>query len=110
MSTSNNVIEFGGQKKTLRAYVTGLFLCLLLTVMAFVITAEKLLSERYLYISLAGLAVIQLYVQAVCFLNLNGSKDGRWNLLPFLFTIFIICILAGGSLWIMYNLDYNMMH
>lgn len=99
----------GGQK-TLSAYVTGLVLCLILTFIAFGLVQQHAMSDIWLDASLAGLAIIQLIVQCVFFLRLNTSEEGRWNLLPFLFAILIIGILAGGSLWIMANLNYYMMH
>lgn len=96
--------------KTLSGYVVGLSLSFILTVAAFALVITKYLNNSSLYLALALLAVTQLLVQSVCFLRLNGSSEGRWNLLPFLFTLLVIVILAGGSLWIMYNLDYNMAH
>lgn len=99
-------IEAG--KKTLEAYVIGFSLSVILTLMAFGVVIFKLLDTEYTYISLAALAITQLIVQSICFLSLNKSKAGQWNLLPFLFTILIIAILASGSFWIMYNLNFNM--
>lgn len=97
-------------QKTLQAYVTGLLLCVVLTFASFGLVEMHLLAGGPLYIALAGLAIVQLLVQCVCFLSLNGSREGQWNLLPFIFTIMIIGILVGGTLWIMYNLNYNMMN
>lgn len=96
--------------KTLQSYVVGFILCLVLTFLSFGLIGTHLLTDTNLYIALATLAIVQLLVQSICFLGLNRSAEGRWNLLPFLFTILIIAILAGGTLWIMYNLDYNMYH
>lgn len=103
-------LEQGSNKKTLKSYVVGMILCIVLTFAAFGLVEKRLLTDAQLYISLTVLAIAQFFVQSVCFLRLNSSKEGRWNLMPFLFTIFIIAILVGGSLWIMYNLDYNMMN
>jgi len=100
--------EHGGSQKTLGAYLTGFSLCLVLTMAAFALVQWKLLAGVSLYLALSVLALIQLLVQVICFLRLNVSEEGRWNLLPFLFTLLIIVILAGGSLWVMYNLNYNM--
>jgi cytochrome o ubiquinol oxidase operon protein cyoD len=100
--------QFGGNPKTLLGYLCGFSLSLLLTFLAFALVHLKLGSTTMRYFSLGGLALAQLLVQSLCFLGLNGGKEGRWNLLPFIFTLFIIVILAGGSLWIMYNLNYNM--
>jgi len=45
----------------------------------------------------------------VCFLHMNTSSEDRWNLVAFVFTVLIIAILVVGSIWIMWNLNYNMM-
>ncbi len=107
---ANHVIENTSGQKTLGAYVTGLMLCLVLTLMAFALVYSHQLNTLMLDATLAALAIIQLVVQCVCFLRLNLSKEGQWNVLPFLFALLIIAILAGGSLWIMANLNYFMMH
>jgi cytochrome o ubiquinol oxidase subunit IV len=95
-------------QKTLSAYIVGFVLCVVLTLMAFGLIETRLLSDTYLYITLAALAIVQLFVQSICFLRLNCSAEGKWNLLPFLFTLLIIAILVSGTLWIMYNLNINM--
>jgi cytochrome o ubiquinol oxidase subunit IV len=95
-------------KKTLSSYVLGFVLSLVLTLAAFRLAEQHLLTGTSLYIALTFLALMQLGVQSLCFLRLNMSEEGRWNLFPFLFSIFIIAILAGGSLWIMYHLNINM--
>lgn|SRR3990167_6568881 len=112
MSTSHGDIatKYGSGRKTLKSYLTGLILSLAFTLLAFLLVAKHALSVPHLYISLAVLAVLQLIAQVVCFLRMNASKEGQWNLMPFLFTIVIVLVLVVGSLWIMYNLNYNMMH
>lgn len=102
--------EFGTGQKTLKAYIVGFALCILLTLVPFALIIKRSLSEQYLYIALAVFALVQLYVQVVFFLRLNTSSKGRWNLMSFLFTILIIVCIVGGSLWIMHNLDYHMAH
>lgn len=106
-------LEHTSDRKTLSSYVVGLALSLILTLLAFAviqyaIIEKRIFSNEMAYISLAVLAITQLIVQSMCFLRLNGSREGQWNLFPFLFSIFIIVILAGGSMWIMYNLNYFM--
>jgi cytochrome o ubiquinol oxidase operon protein cyoD len=97
-------------QKTIQSYTVGFIVSLLLTLTAFGLVEFHFISTTYLYVSLGLLALTQLVVQAVCFIRLNASAEGRWNLLPFLFTIFIIAIFVGGSMWIMANLDYYMMN
>lgn len=107
MSHHQHIADTRSQK-TLSSYVTGFCLSLLLTIAAFLIIEMRLFSDTGLYVVLAVLAIAQLYVQSVCFLRLNLGREGRWNTFPYLFTILITCILIGGTLWIMYNLNFNM--
>ena len=104
--------------KTLKSYVIGLLLSLMLTLTSFGLVAmhldknseAHLMSNTGLFLSIMVLALLQLFVQVVCFLRLNASREGRWELMPFIFTILIVGVLIAGSLWIMYNLNYNMMN
>jgi len=34
----------------------------------------------------------------------------RWNVLVFVFTVLVIGIVIVGSLWVMHNMNANMMH
>lgn len=107
--------------KTYKSYIIGYVVSMLLTLAAFGLTHVHmvdprgpehvyLLADASLFTVLIVLAVIQLYVQVTCFLRLNASKEGLWELMPFLFTLFVVLVLVAGSLWIMYHLNYNMMH
>ena len=107
---TNAEMKYGVAPKTLKSYMIGLFLSLLFTFASFAIVTDHRLSIETLYGLLTVFAICQLLAQVVYFLRFNMTKDGRWNTMPFLFTGIIILILVFGSLWIMYNLDYNMMH
>lgn len=96
-------------QKNAKAYMLGLLLCLILTSLSFGIVHTKTFGKEMIYALLTLFAIAQLFVQSVCFLGLKSDADGRWNLLPFLFTILIIFFLVSGSLWIMYNLNVLMM-
>ena len=102
-------IKYGARLKTLKSYLIGLTLSLILTAIAFVCVGNHLLSTEGLYILITALAVAQLFAQVICFLRLNTTSEGHWNTLPFIFTFVVVGILVGGSLWIMYNLNVNMM-
>ena len=67
------------------------------------------LNNEIIYIVISVSAVMQLLIQLIFFLHLNSESKPRWNLTVFLFIILIVGILVIGTLWIMYNLDYNMM-
>lgn len=54
-------------------------------------------------------AILQIIVHLRYFLHIDFSIQQRWNLFSLIFSINIIAIFVIGSLWIMWNLNYNMM-
>lgn len=70
-------------------------------------THQRLTADTVIGIIL-GLAVVQLFVQLIFFLHLGRESRPRWNLAMLLFAFMIIGIVAGGSLWIMSNLNVRM--
>jgi cytochrome o ubiquinol oxidase operon protein cyoD len=89
-------------------YFIGYILAIVLTLFAYAIVANHWLSGASLIGAITGLAVIQLLVQLIFFLHLGREKGARWNLAAFFFMLIILSIIVGGSLWIMYSLNYNM--
>lgn len=89
------------------SYVLGFGLSLAITLLAYVLVVNKLISGYSLAIAIGVLAVTQLVVQLRLFLHLGKEAEPRWNLLVFDFMILIVVILVFGSLWIMFNLDYH---
>ncbi len=95
---------------TYAAYVIGFGLSLVLTLAAYFTVTRHALTGQVATLVLAGLAVAQLLVQLVFFLHLGRGPKPRWNLVIFCFMLLVVGILVIGTLWIMHNLDYNMMH
>ena len=52
---------------------------------------------------------MQIVVHVVFFLHLDTRSEGGWNLIAFAFTVVVVAIVLGGSLWIMFHLNSNMM-
>ncbi|HEX6462716.1 MAG TPA: cytochrome o ubiquinol oxidase subunit IV [Candidatus Saccharimonadales bacterium] len=90
-------------------YIIGFIISLLLIALPYVVVTEKLLSGGILIATVIGCALLQFFTQLICFLKLGRSKNGQWNMLVFLFMVMVVLIVVLGSLWIMDNLDYNMM-
>lgn len=103
-------VESGTGRKTLGVYLVGFILCLIVTIAAFVIVGQRMFSPHMMMISVSILAIVQLFIQVKCFLRLNMSQDGMWNTMSFIFALLIVAVVVGGSLWIMANLNYYMMH
>lgn len=94
---------------SLKSYIIGFVLSLLLTFIAFFLVTEKWLTTWHTTLILSALAIVQAFVQLVFFLHLGQEKSPYWNLQTFLFMLGVLAIIVLGSLWIMYNLDYHMM-
>lgn len=97
----------GASKGGLKSYVTGFTLSIILTVIAF----GLVLSGASRVATLAGIlsaAVVQVFVWLHFFLHMDRSSEAHWNMLAVLFTVAILVLFVGGSLWIMHNLDYRM--
>ncbi|TXH60333.1 MAG: cytochrome o ubiquinol oxidase subunit IV [Bacteroidia bacterium] len=90
-------------------YLVGFILSIVFTLIPYIVVKDHLLSGVFPIIIVVLSAILQLLVQLIFFLHLSLAPNQRWNLLTFVFTLLILGILVIGSLWIMYNLDYNMM-
>lgn len=102
--------DYGTGKKKLGIYIVGLVICSILTIIAFGIVMENIFSKRLTFIIIYTAAMIQFLVQIICFLRLNTrTEQGKINVMSFLFTGVILLTLVIGSLWIMWNLNYNLM-
>ena len=94
----------------LRSYIIGFIASIVLSLVAYGIVAGQLFrSSTATIIAILILALVQLGVQLIFFLHLGQESKPRWNFFMFLFAGIVLLILVLGSLWIMYNLDYQMM-
>lgn len=94
---------------TMKSYIIGFVLSLVLTLVAYFAVTEGWVSGTGLIALIMGLASIQFVVQLFFFLHLGNESKPRWQLAAFLFMFLVLVIIVGGSLWIMANLNYNMM-
>ena len=103
--------DYGTGKKNLPSYIIGILLSLLLTLIPYEAVARHSLNKTYIYAILIVCALIQLVVQVICFLRLNNhTEQGQINILSFLFSIVVLIVVVAASIWIMWHLNYNMMH
>lgn len=90
-----------------KSYFTGFLLAIALTVVPFGLVMSHSSVGTPLIIAVFALA--QIGVHIVYFLHVNRSEEQRWNLMALVFTAIVVCIILGGSIWIMHNLYVNMM-
>ena len=94
---------------SVREYVVGLTLSILLTAIAFGVVMTGVMSGTPALILILLCAVGQVMVQLVFFLHMNTSSEQLWNTSSAIFTVVLIAILIIGSIWIMAHLNHNML-
>ena len=99
----------GKGKPTLGLYVSGYILSLVFTLTAYFATTRRTFAHRPLVALVAGLALAQFIVQLVFFLHVGHETRPRWKFISFWGMVLVVLILVFGSLWIMSNLNTNMM-
>lgn len=91
-------------------YIIGFALSLVFTLNAYIaVTQAQNGVTSSLFILLVALAIGQLVVQVFFFLHLGREPKPRWNALAFITMIMVVLFIVAGSIWIMNNLNYNMM-
>ncbi len=92
-----------------RGYRIGTLLAIVLTILPFWLVMDGVLDRTTTVVLIFAMALVQIVVHVVCFLHLDTRAEGGWSLLAFLFTAVIAVLTIGGSIWIMYHLNTNMM-
>ena len=93
-----------------RGYRVGSILAVLLTALPFwLVMSGTLRDAQTTAILIFAMALAQIVVHVICFLHLDTRSEGGWTLLAFLFTAVIVVLTIGGSVWVMFHLNTNMM-
>lgn len=95
---------------SLREYVTGFLLSVVLTAIPFWLVMGNVLPDKLMTTAIIlAFAVVQMLVHMIYFLHLNTRSEGGWNMLAIIFTLVLVVITIAGSLWVMFHLNTNMM-
>lgn len=106
---SHSATEHGAAHGSVKSYMIGFILSIILTGIPFWLVMEGELSHSATMGIVVVCAVVQVLVHLVYFLHLDSKSEGGWNMVAIVFSAIIILIVVIGSLWIMWNLNYNMM-
>jgi cytochrome o ubiquinol oxidase operon protein cyoD len=101
--------EGGGIGSRVVGYLTGLGLAILLTATSFFVAGTDLVWQPSIPVALVVLAMAQMGVHLVFFLHITTGPDNTNNVLALAFGVLIVLLVMAGSLWIMANLNHNMM-
>jgi cytochrome o ubiquinol oxidase operon protein cyoD len=101
--------EAHGTGPAVMGYMVGLGLAILLTVTSFFVAGTDLVWTPSIPVALVVLAIAQMGVHLVFFLHITTGPDNTNNVMALAFGVLIVVLLIGGSLWIMANLNHNML-
>ena len=87
----------------------GLGFSVVLTVAAFIVASSEIIYGPSIPIALIVLAIAQMGVHLVFFLHITTGPDNTNNVLALAFGILVVFLIIAGSIWIMANLNENMM-
>ena len=94
---------------TITRYAIGFVLSLLLTLGVYALVTG--VGGGFLMIvGISVLAVVQMIVQLVYFLHLGEEVSPRHRLWSFVIMVITVVIIVFGTIWIMKNMNYNMLH
>jgi cytochrome o ubiquinol oxidase operon protein cyoD len=94
---------------SVQSYILGYVLSLALTLVAYFSVVNRWFDGWSLVTVIIVLALTQFVVQVDLFLHIGNERKPKWNMMAFVFMIFTVATIVIGSLWIMNNLNYNMM-
>jgi cytochrome o ubiquinol oxidase operon protein cyoD len=97
-----------GMSSGVTVYTIGLILAVVLTATSFWVANTSLLWPPGVPLGLAVLAIAQMGVHLVFFLHITSAPDNTNNVLALAFGVLIVFLVVAGSLWIMSNLNDNM--
>ena len=106
----NDSDEHSDYHASIKGYLTGFFLSVVLTAIPFWLVMAKVLpTSGMTALVVLGFATVQIVVHMVYFLHMNTRVEGGWSMLALLFTGVLVLIMLSGSIWVMYHLNTNMM-
>lgn len=118
MTHSDSHTHGGEAHGSVKEYVIGLILSIILTVIPFALVMHVVDQGGMVASGLSPSVVVgtvilccigQLLVQAVFFLHMNGSSESRWNIMSSLYIVFVVLAFVIGSIWIFEHLNHNML-
>ncbi|WP_339109148.1 cytochrome o ubiquinol oxidase subunit IV [Thioclava sp. GXIMD4216] len=95
---------------TMGQLMIGFVLAVILSIIPFyLVMADVEMSRTTIIGIIMGLGAVQIIVHLVYFLHVNRSVEEGWTLAASVLAIIILCIVLAGSLWVMHNMNENMM-
>ena len=93
----------GSHGGSLKSYIIGFLLSIVLTIIPVVIIMNGLMSKTAATITIITIAALQFIVQLVFFMHIRDEEGPKFNMLTLIFGILIMLLIVVGSIWVMMN-------
>jgi cytochrome o ubiquinol oxidase operon protein cyoD len=93
---------------TIKPYLVGVVLALLLTAIPFGLVAARTLRPTQTLVVISAAALTQAVVHLRYFLHLDLKPSSQNKLIALCFAAVVLLILFGCTLWIMFDVNYRM--
>ena len=90
-------------------YTVGLLIAFILTAISFWVANTSLIWPPGIWLGLTVLAIAQMGIHLVFFLHITSGPDNTNNVLALAFGVLVVVLVVVGSLWIMSDLNSNML-
>jgi len=87
----------------------GLALAATLTAAAFFSVGTQVIYAPGIVMAVVVLGLAQVGVHLVFFLHMTTAPDNTNNVLALAFGLLIVCIIVFGTIWVMHQMNHNMM-
>ena len=102
-------LSTGALRAELSGYLMGLVLAATLTAAAFFSVGTQVIYAPGIVMAVVVLGLAQVGVHLVFFLHMTTAPDNTNNVLALAFGLLIVCIVVFGTIWVMHQMDHNMM-
>jgi cytochrome o ubiquinol oxidase subunit IV len=102
-------LSTGALRAELSGYLMGLVLAATLTAAAFYSVGTQLIYAPGIVMAVVVFGLAQVGVHLVFFLHMTTAPDNTNNVLALAFGLLIVCIIVFGTIWVMHQMDHNMM-
>ncbi len=89
------------QHGSIKAYLIGFILSIVLTIIPLVLVLEHLLSKTATLVSIVAAAALQFVIQLFFFMHIRDGEGPRYNAMALILGLVFALTIIIGAIWIM---------
>lgn len=101
MAHGNHGAHHAESHGSLKSYVIGFILSIVLTIIPLVLVMNPLFSKTATIVVIMIMAILQFVVQLFFFMHIREGEKPRWNVQTLILGMVIVLTIVAGSIWIM---------